>query len=109
MLSSLTALIALQSLDSASDAARLRLAEFPAVEQALDTKVAAAAAAEEGSKVRLAESQSARRALEKDVALIDSRLARFDDHKAAVKTNQEYTALLHEISGAKAEKDALEE
>jgi uncharacterized protein len=109
MLSSLTALVALQSLDSASEAARRRLGEFPAVELALETKVAAAAAAVDGAKARLTESQTARRALEKDVALIDSRLARFDDHKAAVKTNQEYTALLHEISGAKIEKDALEE
>src|SRR5580765_2620970 len=109
MLSSLTALVALQSLDSASEAARRRVAEFPAVEQALEAKVAEAAAAVDGTKTRLAESQSARRALEKDVALVDSRLARFDDHKAAVKTNQEYTALLHEISGAKVEKDVLEE
>ena len=47
--------------------------------------------------------------MEKDVAQVDTRLARFDDHKAAVKTNHEYTALLHEIATAKAEKDAIEE
>ena len=109
MLSSLAALVALQSLDSASDAARRRLAELPATKQALDAKVAVAATAAEGAKARLAESHHARRALEKDVALVDSRLARFDDHKAAVKTNQEYTALLHEIANAKTEKDTLEE
>jgi predicted nucleic acid-binding Zn-ribbon protein len=40
---------------------------------------------------------------------VDTRLARFDDHKAAVKTNHEYTALLHEIATAKAEKDGIEE
>jgi len=79
------------------------------VEQALDARIAAAAAAADGAKARLAESQNARRALEKEVAMVDSRLARFDDHKAAVKTNQEYTALLHEISAAKTEKDAIEE
>jgi predicted nucleic acid-binding Zn-ribbon protein len=109
MLSSLTALIALQSLDSASDGARRRLSEFPAMEEAIDARIAAAAAAVDAARSRLAEIQTARRALEKDVALIDSRLARFDDHKAAVKTNQEYTALLHEISAAKTEKDAIEE
>jgi predicted nucleic acid-binding Zn-ribbon protein len=40
---------------------------------------------------------------------VDTRLARFDDHKAAVKTNQEFTALLHEIATAKQEKDGIEE
>jgi uncharacterized protein len=109
MLSSLAALIALQSLDSASDSARLRLAELPGAEQAIDARIAAAAAAAESANARLAEVHNARRALEKEVAMVDSRLARFDDHKAAVKTNQEYTALLHEISAAKTEKDALEE
>src|SRR4051812_27534588 len=109
MIASLAALIALQSVDSASDAARRRLSDLPAAEQAIDARVAVASAAVDGAKARLAEAQTTRRGLEKDVAAVDSRLARFDDHRAAVKTNQEYTALLHEISGAKAEKDALEE
>lgn len=105
----LSALIALQSLDSAADTARKRLAELPAAEQAIERTVAAAREAVESVKARLHENRQAHRALEKDVALVDSRLARFDDHKAAVKTNQEYTALLHEIATAKSEKDALEE
>ena len=109
MLPALSSLIALQQLDSAADVARKRLAELPAAEQAIDTRIAAATAAVETAKTRQAANQTARRALEKDVSAMDARLARFDDHKAAVKTNQEYTALLHEISGAKAEKDALEE
>jgi predicted nucleic acid-binding Zn-ribbon protein len=50
----------------------------------------------------------ARRELEKQVAVVDGRLARFDDHKAAVKTNQEFTALLHEIEVARGGKDELE-
>ena len=36
-------------------------------------------------------------------------MARFEDHKAAVKTNQEYTALLHEITTFKTEKTAIED
>jgi len=63
----------------------------------------------DAAKAKLQESVAARRALEKDVAAVDTRLARFDDHKAAVKTNHEYTALLHEIQTAKSEKDAIEE
>lgn len=109
MLAALAALVALQKLDTAADTARKRLADMPAVLDALDAKSAAAAAAAGDVKARLAANQEARRALERDVAGVDTRMARFNDHKASVKTNQEYTALLHEIETAKTEKDALEE
>jgi predicted nucleic acid-binding Zn-ribbon protein len=109
VLPALATLIALQQLDTAADAARRRLNELPAAEQALAAELAAATAAVDAAKARAADNQTKRRALEKDVAGVDTRLARFDDHKAAVKTNQEYTALLHEISTAKAEKDGIEE
>ena len=105
----LTALLALQQLDSAAEAARKRLGEIPAAEKAIAQAIEDARAATETAKTAQAANQTARRALEKDIAGVDTRLARFDDHKAAVKTNQEYTALLHEISTAKSEKDALED
>ena len=105
----LAALVALQALDTAADAARRRLAELPAAEQAIEARVGEAVAAVEAAKAKLHDNQQARRQLEKDVAAVDVRLARFDDHKAAVKTNHEYTALLHEIATAKQEKDAVEE
>lgn len=109
MLPALEALISLQDLDTLADQARRRLAELPAAEEAVRARVSGAAADVEAVKTRQTENQNARRALEKDVAGVDTRLARFDDHKAAVKTNQEYTALLHEIATAKAEKDGIEE
>lgn len=109
MTPSLAALVAVQALDSAADAGRRRLAELPAAEQALAAHITEAAAAVETARARLHENTTARRQLEKDVAAVDVRLARFDDHKAAVKTNQEYTALLHEIATAKQEKDGIEE
>jgi predicted nucleic acid-binding Zn-ribbon protein len=109
MLPALDALIALQGLDTAADTARRRLAELPGAEQTIAHRVDEAAALADGVKNRLQQNQQARRALDKDVAAVDVRLARFDDHKAAVKTNQEYTALLHEIATAKAEKDAIED
>ena len=105
----LTALVALQRLDTAADIARRRLAELPAAERQADDTVAAAAAGEREADEAVTANQQARRALEKDVSQIDTRLARFDEHKAAVKTNHEYTALLHEITTAKQEKDQLEE
>jgi len=105
----LQALIALQKLDSAADAARKRQAELPTAEGAIAARLTDAQVATDAAKARLVDNQSRRRALEKDVAVVDARLARFNDHKAAVKTNQEYTALLHEIDTAKGEKDGIEE
>jgi predicted nucleic acid-binding Zn-ribbon protein len=109
VLPALQSLVALQALDSAAESQRKRLAELPAAEQAIDAALSAAAREVEAGKARLQANTEARRALEKDVAAVDTRLSRFEDHKAAVKTNHEYTALLHEISTAKAEKDGLEE
>ena len=105
----LASLIALQQIDSAAETARRRLAELPSAEEAIDLAIAQAAAAVDVERAALTENHAARRVLEKDVAGVDSRLARFDDHKAAVKTNHEYTALLHEIATAKTEKEAIED
>jgi len=109
MLEALTALSALQALDSAAEAARKFINDVPAQEQALEAQVATAQAAVDAAKARTAENDTARRALEKDVAAVDARLARFEDHKAAVKTNQEFHALNHEIELAQAEKTKLED
>lgn len=105
----LETLIALQQLDSAAETARRRLNELPAAATALDERIAAAEAALSAVDQRAADNQARRHALEKEVAVIDGRLARFEEHKASVKTNQEYTALLHEIEIARGSKDALEE
>jgi predicted nucleic acid-binding Zn-ribbon protein len=99
----------MQALDSAADAARKRLADMPAAENAIASAVTAARTGVDSVKAKLQDNLHARRALEKDIAAVDVRLGRFEDHKAAVKTNQEYTALLHEIATAKGEKGAIEE
>jgi predicted nucleic acid-binding Zn-ribbon protein len=109
MIPQLSSLVALQQLDTTAETARRRLAELPAAEQAIEARVAAAVQELDAAKARLASNQQARRELEKQVAVVDGRLSRFEDHKAAVKTNQEFTALLHEIATAKSEKDAVEE
>lgn len=109
MLEALSSLIALQALDSAADAARKRINEIPAAERVLDAAVAAAQAAVDSAKAAAKDNADARRALEKDAAAIDARMAKFEDHKAAVKTNQEFQALTHEIEVALAGKSALED
>lgn len=109
MLEALTSLIALQALDSAADVARKRIGEMPAVEKALDKTIADSKAVVDAVKTRITENETARRTLEKETAQIDGRMAKFEDHKAAVKTNQEFHALNHEIEVAQASKSVLDD
>lgn len=109
MLEALTSLIALQALDTAADTARKRAAEMPGIEKGLDKTIADARAVVDAIKARIAENDTARRALEKETALIDGRMKKFEEHKAAVKTNQEFHALNHEIEVAQTSKSALDE
>lgn len=109
MLPALSVLIELQALDSALDAARKRLADFPAAEKQSSQQVASATAALDAAKTTLNDSNAARKLIEKDVAAVDARLARFEEHKAAVKTNEQFHALQHEMEVGKTEKLALEE
>jgi predicted nucleic acid-binding Zn-ribbon protein len=102
-------LIALQRLDSAAHDAERRLADEPLREQALDARLEAARQAVTTAKERLAENQSARRAIEKDVALHQGRLSKFREQAMAVKTNQEYHAIQHEIAFAQTEIKTLED
>ncbi len=109
MLPALTVLIELQALDSAIDAARKRLTEIPALEKAGSQHVVAATAALNAAKATAAESAAARKLVEKDVASIDARLSKFEDHKAAVKTNDEFHALQREMVVSQEQKGVLEE
>ncbi len=109
MIDTLTSLVALQALDTAADAARKRVAELPGIEKGLDRRIAEATAVVDGLKAQLAQNDTARRALEKDTAQIDARMAKFEEHKSAVKTNQEFHALNHEIEVAQAAKSALDD
>jgi len=88
-------LIDLQRLDSAAHDAQRRLAEAPDREKALEA--------------RLTDSQNARRAIEKEVAVHQGRLSKFREQAMAVKTNQEYHAIQHEISFAQTEIKKLED
>jgi uncharacterized protein len=109
MNSDLERLIALQRLDSAADDARRRLADGPEREKALEARLEAASVAVAAAKARLAENQAARRAVEKDVAVHQGRLSKFREQAMAVKTNQEYHAIQHEIGFAQTEIKTLED
>ena len=96
-------LIALQRLDTAAEAARRKLADEPERERALDARIDGAQQRVAAAKERLADNQNARRAIEKEVAVHQGRLSKFREQAMAVKTNQEYHAIQHEIAHAQAE------
>jgi predicted nucleic acid-binding Zn-ribbon protein len=95
--------IALQRLDSEAGAARKKLAEGPEREKAFDERLETARQRIAEAKARLAENQDARRAIEKEVAVHQGRLSKYRDQAMAVKTNQEYHAIQHEIAHAQGE------
>src|SRR5438093_6393169 len=96
-------LIVLQRLDSSAHDAHRRLAEAPERERALEARLAAARDAVAAAKAKLTESQNTRREHEKTVTLHQGRLSKFREQAMAVKTNQEYHAIQHEISHAQGE------
>ncbi len=96
-------LIALQRLDTSIHDADRRLADEPARLQALDARIEAARQQVATAKERLAANQVARREIDKDVALHQGRLSKFREQAMAVKTNQEYHAIQHEIAFAQNE------
>jgi len=96
-------LIALQRLDTTALGAERRLADAPEREKALDARLEAARQRVAAAKERLTGNQNARRTIEKDVAVHQGRLSKFREQAMAVKTNQEYHAIQHEMAFAQAE------
>ncbi len=109
MLPALSVLIEIQALDTAIDAARKTLNDYPIKEKSAGDGVTAATAALNHAKQVLNDATAARRVVEKDIAGIDTRLARFEEHKASVKTNEQFHALQHETQVSLEEKAGLEE
>jgi predicted nucleic acid-binding Zn-ribbon protein len=96
-------LIALQRLDSAADAARRRLADEPEREKALETRLESARQRVTHAKEHLTANQTARREIDKEVAVHQGRLSKYREQAMAVKTNVEYHAIQKEIGHAQAE------
>jgi len=93
-------LIRLQHLETAAEDARRRIADHPGRIQALDARLQAARDVVAAVKAKLAAAQEKRRVEEKEVAAVQMRLAKYKDQLLEVKTNREYTAMLHEIETA---------
>jgi uncharacterized protein len=93
-------LIRLQQLDSEIESARRRIAEIPAVQEALVTRLGQTTAAVDTVKQRLAASQHERKAIEAEVATIQIRLSKYKGQLMELKTNKEYQTMQHEITVA---------
>jgi predicted nucleic acid-binding Zn-ribbon protein len=100
MLPDLQRLIRLQELDTETEQRRRWSAELPGVLSALDQRVAERQAALENARQLQIDNLNARRALEKDLSVVQGRLTKFKDQLMEVKTNKEYLAMQHEIATA---------
>ena len=102
-------LISLQKLDTAAETARRALAAEPEHELQLEARLETARQHVAGARERLAANKNARAALDKDVAVQQGRLSKFRETAMAVKTNQEYHAVQHEIAFAQTEIKKIED
>ena len=102
-------LIRLQALDTQAADARKAQTSIPETQLALDQKLEGARSAVAAAREKQAANQADRRALEKDLAALNTRLSRYKDQLMEVKTNREYTAMQHEIETAQGEVKRLED
>ena len=99
---------ALQGLDEEALAVREILARFPEQRRELEHRIAEARQRLEQAKARLGESQKQRRDLEREAGVLGEQERRFQQQLPAIKKNEEYTALLHEIEGVRRKRSEIE-
>jgi len=97
MNSDLKQLIRLQSIDLSIQDLRARIDKFPGISKALDEKLRSAQAGVEAAKEKGKSNQSNRKKLESDIIAVEGKISKYRDQMMAVKTNEEYRALQHEI------------
>lgn len=108
MLPELEALLELQRRDTLLQDAKRRKEAIPARRESLRGALAAAKADLERAKKDLDASRVGRRALEKEVENFQAEAAKLERQLLDVKTNQEYTAMRHQIEGVKQKRSDVE-
>ena len=109
MLPDLENLIRLQQLEDATGDAHAKIEVLPTRLQAMEVRIAEREGAVGAATESLDTHKTARAAVAKDVAEIQSRLNRFKEQLMAVKTNKEYHVIQTEIAGAEQELQRLED
>jgi len=100
MNSDLKQLIRLQTIDLSIQELRTRIDKFPGISKALDQKLKSAQTAVDTAKENAKSNQGGRKKLEAEIASIETKISKYRDQMMAVKTNEEYRALQHEIDHA---------
>ena len=103
MHSAIPHLIELQRVDHLIGAVRAEIEKFPRRVKEADAKLSGARAAVAAAKEGLVNSQKERKKFELDVQQWKDRAKKYRDQSGAVKTNEAYKALQHEIANAEAE------
>jgi hypothetical protein len=103
MHSAIPHLIELQRVDHLIAAVRAEIETFPKRVKDADAKLSGARAAVAAAKESLVNSQKERKKFELDVQQWKDRAKKYRDQSGAVKTNEAYKALQHEIANAEAE------
>lgn len=96
-------LIRLQQLETFTEEARRKIADYPQRTQGLEARLEEANGTVAGVRQRVTANQTTRRSDEKDLATVQGRLAKYKDQLLEVKTNREYQAMQHEIATAQSE------
>jgi uncharacterized protein len=102
-------LITLQDIESKAAEAQKHIVEAPARIAALDAKLTAARERVAAAKQAIADNQAQRRTLDNDLIAAQQRLGKYKEQLMAVKTNDEYHAMQHQIAAANADVARLEE
>jgi hypothetical protein len=97
----LQTLWALRELDERLVTLAAALSRFPAQRQTVEKRLAGDRVHLETLKKELGELQLKRRQIEKDIETLAAEERKFQGQLPLVKKNEEYTALLHEIAGAR--------
>lgn len=108
MRDTLRQLVALQQVDDELAGVEAEVAGLPALRQAAEADRASAEEALSAARARVEELELARRERERELASTEERRRDREGKTAAVKTNEEYTALLAEIEGLKQSGSELE-
>ena len=102
-------IIELQRLDGELHDASLVLEGIPRLSHDIDRKIQATTKMVADAKDKMAQNQKKRRDLENDVKDLKAAIGKYKRQLNEVKTNKEYTSLLHEIEETQHKADGLEE
>ena len=105
----LAGLIRLQRADSELRRVEAELAQIPRRRSEIQASLAAERGRLDGARSSLDGSQKARRKLEGELQDLEAKRSKYKGQLTDVKTNKEYTAMLHEIEGVEREIRARED